>query len=80
MKCNGKCFLMKKLKAAQKHNQQNLPLQQDELRTIFYTITELPQFQSLIFNYTRSPEYGAIFSNNYHTFLFTTSPPPETLS
>lgn len=78
MKCNGKCFLMKKLKAGQKQSNQNLPRQQDEWRSIYYTIAELPVIYLTQKSKPQSIEnYYFVFDSKYLTWLSLSSPPPE---
>lgn len=78
MKCNGKCFLMKKLKAGHKQSNQNLPRQQDELRSVYYTITELPTFcLTARSKPLQSEDNHVVFESKYHTWLSLSSPPPE---
>lgn len=78
MKCNGKCFLMKKLKAGHKQNNQNLPQNQEEWRSVYYTITEVP---ALSFQHRPKPlkskNNHVVFASKYQTWLSLSSPPPE---
>ncbi|MFN8320795.1 MAG: hypothetical protein U0V54_15340 [Saprospiraceae bacterium] len=78
MKCNGKCFLMKKLKAGHKQNNQNLPQNQEEWRSVYYTITEVP---ALSFQHRPKPLKSknnyVVFASKYQTWLSLSSPPPE---
>lgn len=75
LKCNGKCFLMKKLKQSQ--NASKYPPTKEELKQVYYTLVEPVMLRGIDKKEISQTEIQYAVSKQPSTFLLLFSPPPE---
>ena len=75
LKCNGKCFLMKKLKQSQEASK--YPPTKEELKQVYYTMVELAVLPLIDKKEFSKKEIQYAVSKQPTTFLLLFSPPPE---